>query len=192
MKKQGNFSKAIDELMGGKFSESEGEKVESEASQPEIEVAQVAQSAVRRVDGKVEEAIITRDMVIKGTISSSANIVISGSVQGDVVSEGDVVVEGRIEGNLKVHSLSVQEGAITGDIDASGNVIVAENSSVDGDIKAERIEVNGKIVGNLQSATKIILNPHSAIEGNVTAATLSMLEGAELNGSMSVKKIGGE
>ena len=192
MKKQGNFSKAIDELMGGKFSEPEGEKVESEAGQPETEAAQVAQSAVRRIDGKVEEAIITRDMVIKGTITSSANIVISGSVQGDVVSEGDVVVEGKVEGNLKVHSLSVQEGAITGDIDASGNVIVAENSSVDGDLKAERIEVNGKIIGNLQSATKIILNPHSAIEGNVTAATLSMLEGAELNGSMNVKKIGGE
>jgi cytoskeletal protein CcmA (bactofilin family) len=111
---------------------------------------------------------------------------------GDVVSEGDVVVEGKIEGNLKVHSLSVQEGAIAGDVDASGNVIVAENSSIDGDIKAERIEVNGKIVGNLQSATKIILNPHSTIEGNVAAATLSMLEGAELSGSISVKKSGGE
>ena len=192
MRKQGNFSKAIDELMGGKFSESEGEKNGQDAGQPDTEAVQVAQSAVRRIDGKVEEAIITRDMVIKGTITSSANIVISGNIVGDVVSEGDVVVEGKIEGNLKVHSLSVQEGAIMGDIDASGNVIVAENSSIDGDIKAERIEVNGKIVGNLQSATKIILNPHSAIEGNVTAATLSMLEGAELNGSMSVKKSGGE
>lgn len=194
MRKQGNFSKAIDELMGGRLSESEGEKNESITNQAELEpeAPQGAQFAVRRVEGKVEQAVITKDMVIKGTINSSANIVIAGSVQGDIVSEGDVVVEGKIEGNLKVHSLSVQEGVITGDIDASGNVTVAENSSIDGDIKAERIEVNGKIVGNLQSTTKIILNPHSAIEGNVTAATLSMLEGAELKGSMSVKKTGGD
>ncbi len=193
MRKQGNFSKAIDELMGGRVSASEVGKDEPvmDQAEPESEAPQGGQFAVRRVEGKVEQAVITKDMVIKGTISSSANIVIAGSVQGDIVSEGDIVVEGRIEGNLKVHSLSVQEGAITGDIDASGNVIVAENSSIDGDIKAERIEINGKITGNLQSATKIILNPHSAIEGNVTAASLSMLEGAELNGSMNVKKAGG-
>jgi cytoskeletal protein CcmA (bactofilin family) len=44
------------------------------------------------------------------------------------------------------------------------------------------------VVGNLESAGKIILNQHSSIEGNVAGIELSMSEGAELKGSVSVRK----
>lgn len=206
MKKHGNFSKAVEELMNGKFAGSGNDKDEFDAEdkpdspqsasqepgrmgevQPDY-IAAGSMAAVRRIEARAAEAVITEDMVIKGTVNASANISIAGTVLGDVSSEGDVVVKGRIEGNLTVHSLSVQAGTISGDIVSSGIVIIAENSSVEGNVKAERIEVNGKVVGNLESAARIILNPRSVIEGNITALELSMSEGAELKGNVNVHR----
>jgi len=209
MKMQGNFLKAVDELMNGKFT---GVKTDSkefssprepetgldsglviptdydsgEKAQPDFTAS--PRASVRRVDGGNVEAVITEDMVVKGNINSTANISISGTILGDVCSEGDVIVKGKVEGNITVHSLSVEGGNISGDIISSGAATVADGSSIDGNIKAERIEVNGRIVGNLDSATKIILHQKSVIEGNITALELSMTEGAELKGSMNVHK----
>jgi len=209
MKMQGNFLKAVDELMNGKFSgiktdpkefKSPGEPETdlepgsatsadydfSEKAQPDVTAS--PRVSVRRIDGGSVEAVITGDMTVKGNINSTANISISGTILGDVSSEGDVVVKGKVEGNITVHSLSVEGGNISGDIVSSGVVTVADGSSIDGNIKAERIEVNGRVIGNLDSATKIILHPKSVVEGNITALELSMTEGAELKGAMNVHK----
>lgn len=211
MKKSSNFSKAIEDLINGRFptSNKDGGELVLEAAVADAPIAQksdeevqyhpgVASSAesvtrnegaVRRgVEVKHKEAVITEDMVIKGTINSSANIAIAGTIVGDVISEGDVVVTGKVEGNVTAHALTIREGMINGDILSSGTVVVSENSTIDGNIKAERIEINGKVVGNLESAGKIILNQHSSIEGNVAGIELSMSEGAELKGSVSVRK----
>jgi cytoskeletal protein CcmA (bactofilin family) len=207
MKKQSNFMKAVEELMDGQFSASRADKQDSpEAGGPASPAAGMAgmpesvtarpqdfgapgiPSTLRRLETNAAEAVITEDMVIKGTITATANICISGSVVGDVTSEGDIFVKGKIEGNVSAHSLTVQEGAVTGDVEAKGTVIVAENSSVAGNVKAERIEVNGKIVGNLDSSAKIVLQPKSDIEGDIAAAELSMSEGAQLKGSVNVHR----
>jgi cytoskeletal protein CcmA (bactofilin family) len=229
MKKHNNFTRAVEELMSGKFSTTEngegGAQDTSSSGQtdaaakvvdfspgfddiretaaPEAADAfegepadrvqapgEVLPAAHRAEAGSLpmREAIITSDMVIKGTVSAQSNISIEGTIIGDVSSEGDVVVKGRVEGNVVVHSLSIKAGEIVGDILCSGAIIIAEHSSVDGNIKAEHIDVNGKVTGNLESSAKIILNPHSVIEGNVAAAELSMSEGAELHGNVTVRK----
>jgi cytoskeletal protein CcmA (bactofilin family) len=206
MKRQGNFMKAVGELMDGQFA---GSKSDDETLGDSVSAGAAPESAgepsgfgagaapaampaaaasLRRVEAGGAEAVITADMVIKGTISASANISVFGSIQGDVTSEGDILVKGRVEGNVIARCMTVQEGSIVGDIAASGTVVVAENSSVEGNIKAERIEVNGRIKGNLDSSAKIALRPLSDVEGNVTAAELAMGEGAQLKGTMNVHR----
>ena len=204
MKRQGNFMKAVGELMDGQFAESKsgdetlGDSVSAGAvsglaDEPSARPAgfgfgAAPAASIRRAEAGGSEAVITADMVIKGTITASANISVFGSIQGDVTSEGDILVKGRIEGNIVARCMTVQEGSIVGDIAASGTVVVAENSSVEGNIKAERIEVNGRIKGNLDSSAKIALRPLSDVEGNVTAAELAMGEGAQLKGAMNVHR----
>ena len=182
MKKHGNFSRAVEELMGGK--EADAEEVEADAST----VAEQPATFERRFDEPKLEAVITADMVIKGTVSSSSNISIAGTIVGDVGSEGDVVIRGRVEGNVTVHSIVVQSGTVVGDIVSEGVAVITEGSTVNGNVKAERIEVNGKVVGNLEAAAKVVLNPRASIDGNISAAGLSMMDGAELKGSVNVHK----
>ena len=196
MKRQGNFMKAVGELMDGQFAGSKAEETLGDSVSGGFGAAPAASPETspppapspRRVEAGGAEAVITADMVIKGTMTASANISIFGSIQGDVTSEGDILVVGRVEGNVVARCMTVQEGSIVGDIAASGTVVVAENSSVEGNIKAERIEVNGRIKGNLDSSAKIALRPLSDIEGNVTAAELAMGEGAQLRGTMNVHR----
>jgi cytoskeletal protein CcmA (bactofilin family) len=188
MKKNGNFSQAFAELVGGKTGGSETEDGENSGSDVAEPNPATRFPEVRHVEESLHEAVITADMVIKGTVNSSSNISISGTILGDVGSEGDIVVMGKVEGNVTAHSLVVQAGTITGDITSSGAVIIVENSTVNGNIKAERIEVNGKVTGNLDSAAKVTLNSHAAVDGNVAAAGLAMMEGAELKGNVNVHK----
>lgn len=182
MKKHGNFSRAVEELIGGKDAASEGVE-EISSSAPEQ-----AASFERRFDEPKLEAVITADMVIKGTISSSSNISLAGTVVGDVGSEGDVVLKGKVEGNVTVHSIVVQSGTVVGDITTEGAAVITEGSTVNGNVKAERIEVNGKVVGNLEASAKVVLNPRASVDGNITALGLSMMDGAELKGSVNVRK----
>jgi len=181
MKNHGNFSRAVEELIGGKSVPDESEQAES--TTPDSPV-----SLERRFDEPKIEAVITADMVIKGTVSSASNISLAGTVVGDVSSEGDLVLRGKVEGNVTVHSIVVQGGTVIGDISSEGATVVTEGSTVNGNIKAERIEVNGKVTGNLESNAKVVLNPRACVDGNITAAGLSMMDGAELKGSVNVHK----
>ncbi len=142
--------------------------------------------AVWKPESSTPLAVITQDMVIKGSVQSQANILIEGTVQGDVLSEGDILVRGKIEGNLSLRSLLVEGGSIDGDIVSSSAVVLEEKSSVHGDIKAERIEIDGGVTGNLESAPKIVLKsgPCKATQ----AKELAIQEGAELKGNVNVRK----
>ena len=183
MKKPGNFSKAVEELMNGKIIDSDGESANDEKSAYGDD-----KESNREVEPKTEEAIITRDMVIQGSVSSSANIRVAGTIVGDVTSEGDVSVKGKIEGNVSAKSLTMESGSIKGDVVTQGTVAIADGAIVLGNIKADRIDVNGKVTGNLDSSGKVILNPRAVIEGNIATSTLSASDGAEIAGNVNVRK----
>jgi cytoskeletal protein CcmA (bactofilin family) len=199
MKKQGNFSKAIEELLSGKIGDEGSQAVDQidaesvgieEESAPREGMVQRGNSISFTSKPQAKSlsggAVITADMVIKGSVSSTATIRIDGTILGDVSSEGDLLLHGKVEGNIKVHSLTVDGGTVTGDVESEGSILVTENSSVSGNIRGGHIEINGKIVGNIDSSGKLILNPKAVIEGDISSLGLSMSEGAELKGKVNV------
>ncbi|MDD3982078.1 MAG: polymer-forming cytoskeletal protein [Spirochaetia bacterium] len=208
MKRRGNFSKAVEELIGLKQSDEGNAEEQSATSLGEEEVrsssgvfAEGSQDfsgrfglsggalpTVWKPESSSPLAVVTQDMVIKGSIQSQANILIEGTVQGDVLSEGDILLRGKIEGNLNLRSLLVEGGSIDGDIVSSSAVVLEANSLVRGNIKAERVEIDGSVTGNLESATKIVLKSQALIEGNIKAKELAIHEGAELKGNVNVHK----
>ncbi len=205
MKRRGNFSKAVEELIGIKQNDGEDgeaqEAVAVEEASPQTGYAEGprdfdgrfglsggAVPTVYKSEASTPVAVITEDMVIKGTVNSQANILVEGTILGDVLSEGDCIVRGKIEGNVNLRSLLVEAGSIGGDISAGSAVIIEEKSSIHGNIKAERIEVNGSVTGNLDSETKIVLKSQAVVDGNIKAKELAIQEGAELKGSVNVHK----
>ncbi|HEY9053982.1 MAG TPA: polymer-forming cytoskeletal protein [Rectinemataceae bacterium] len=198
MKKEGNFSKALDELFAGKFKSSKDASsaldmsLGSLVAHPETEDGVEAPpdgpgpAAARQLP--LREALITPDMVIKGSLTSSSNILLEGTVLGDIICEGDLAVKGRVEGNVRVRSLSVQGGSISGDIDSVGTVYVGEDSTIDGNIKGGHIDINGTVTGNISSNDRLTLNPKASIEGDIAAFGISVFDGAQIKGNVNVRK----
>lgn len=233
MKKQGNFSKAIDELMQGHvFSATSMNNAEPAAgsrkpsgaqSQPgfaapdssttleetkELSISSqtppAAQSALvkspqpeamstyvvepSRTNFHGEEARITKDMTIRGSIVTGSDVRIVGSVYGDVEAKGDVYISGIVEGRITAQSIVLDSASIKGDIHSGTSVIIGKNTRQSGDIEADHVEIDGMLNGNVSAHGHVILKSCAIVEGNIKASTLAMAEGAEVKGSLDIAK----
>ena len=85
-------------------------------------------------------SIISADMVISGTISSTGDIQIDGRIEGDVRSVGLVIGDkAEISGEVLAEDVTVR-GKVTGRIRAR-KVLLAATSHVEGDILHEAFAV---------------------------------------------------
>jgi cytoskeletal protein CcmA (bactofilin family) len=193
MKEKSNLTKAFDELLHGR-SEDDGQQAPQSEIGPEFDprpsAAQLASlnAAAAPSLHQTPEATITADMIIKGSISSASNINVFGTILGDVSCENDMIVSGRIEGNVSARSFQLLSGSITGDIVAKSIVEIAQGSSVNGNITAERITADSRITGNLNAGSVVRLNANAVIDGNIKSSSLAVQEGAEIKGNVDVHK----
>jgi cytoskeletal protein CcmA (bactofilin family) len=96
--------------------------------------------APKRARGLSAPSIISTDMVINGSISSTGDIQIDGRVEGDVRSTGLVIGDkAEINGEVLAEDVTVR-GKVTGRIRAR-KVLLAATSHVEGDILHEAFAV---------------------------------------------------
>lgn len=116
------------------------------------------------------ETLIARNTAIEGKVKFTGTLTIEGSVKGDIVStentKGSVVritTDGRVEG--EVHSPDVViNGHVRGDVYAAGQLILASDAVVDGNVHYNLIEmekgaqINGNMVHSVPSAPSSDVN----------------------------------
>lgn len=93
----------------------------------------------------------------------------------------------QIEGDLKCSTDLIFDGSIKGNITSKGSLTIGQNASVNGDLKAEKALIEGKVTGN-GDFTSCRLSPTSVIAGSVKTISLQMEEGASLEGQCKVGK----
>ena len=101
-----------------------------------------------------------------GLISNSTDI------GGDVKFKGGLRVEGNVKGN------------IISDNDPDSILVIAETATVEGDIFASNLIVNGKVVGQVNATKLAQFEARANVQGDVTYAEMSMLAGAVVNGRL--------
>lgn len=99
-------------------------------------------------------------------ISSKTEIV------GDVKFSGGLHIDGIIKGNL-----IAEEG--TGAL-----VRISEKGSIEGQINAPNVIINGRVKGDVHSSEYIELAKKAQIEGDIYYQTMEMVLGAEVNGKL--------
>jgi cytoskeletal protein CcmA (bactofilin family) len=137
---------------------------------------------------KKAESYISKDVIINGSITAASNIVIDGKVIGDVTTDKDITVFGNIEGNLSANIVKLSGAKITGNITCKSNINFAKDSIVDGNVSCESVEMNATIHGNLKVVQGAVIMGSAVINGDISAASISVVEGAELNGNVHVTK----
>ncbi len=90
----------------------------------------------------------------------------SVKVEGNFVGQGNIVVEGVVNGMLKTQH----------------NLRIGRDAKIKADVEAANIFVAGEIRGNVKIKEKTELTSSAKIFGNIETKTLSVAEGAVLQG----------
>jgi len=94
--------------------------------------------------------------------------------------------EVEIDGNVKFSGTLDIEGTVNGDVLASSDsdalIRVRENGCVNGDIRAPKIVINGRINGDVYSLEHLELASEAEVNGNVHYQQIEMVKGAHVNG----------
>ena len=105
----------------------------------------------------------------------------NGKDEVTIISAG-VYIEGKVTSNGNVRI----DGRLQGDISAEGNVTVGEGGEVNGQIKAEVINVGGTVNGSLSAREKVVLEAKSNLKGDLITKILVIEAGAMFDGKSSM------
>jgi len=92
--------------------------------------------------------------------------------KGELSADEDIMLRGRVEGSI-THTASVRIG---------------KEGSVLGDVTAKFITVEGRIEGDLHGNGSVTVKESADIDGNIYSPTVSLLEGANFNGTIEMRK----
>lgn len=94
------------------------------------------------------------------------------TLQGDLYFSGGLYVEGRILGRVL---------AVDGE---RATVTLAEHGSVEGEIRAPVVVINGQLIGDVYAHERVELASKARVQGNVHYQVVEMSAGAQLTGRL--------
>lgn len=93
-------------------------------------------------------------------------------ISGDVNFSSGLHIDGTVKGN------------VIADVDADALLIVSESGTVQGEVRAPFIIINGTVDGDVHCSERLELTSKARIKGNVYYNLVEMSIGAEVNGSL--------
>ncbi len=107
-------------------------------------------------DGFTIDTLIGPDVVIRGDLEFSGGLYVEGRIVGKVLA-----AEGR-----------------------PASLLLAEQGTVEGEIRAPVVIINGTLVGDVHAGERIELAQKARVEGNVHYSVVEMSAGAQLTGRL--------
>lgn len=103
--------------------------------------------------------------------NSSATTIASGSkVKGSVTGSTPLRIEGQLDGRVVL----------------DGTVTVAESGVLKGEVKANAVQISGKLVGNVTSKERVEVLAGGRLEGDVVSPRFVIIEGAFYKGQVEM------
>jgi cytoskeletal protein CcmA (bactofilin family) len=76
------------------------------------------------------------------------------------------------------------EGGFRGEVSSSELVVISEAATVQGRVRTPRVLILGELTGDVLQAKSVVLGPRAQVNGNIEAETLTICEGARLEGDV--------
>ena len=87
-----------------------------------------------------------------------------------------------IKGPMELEQGLIVYGKIYGDIATNGQVRVAKNGLVDGNIIGSNIHIGGTVSGNIKSRNQVTLKKSCVLKGDISYRKLHIEDGAQFEG----------
>ena len=98
----------------------------------------------------------------------------------------------RLTGTLETTGVLRVEGVVAGDLRArGGQVFVAPDGVIEGDVEAAVAVVEGHVHGQIIADELVELKAGGVVQGDITTARIAVDEGATLNGTLHVNGMNG-
>jgi cytoskeletal protein CcmA (bactofilin family) len=85
-----------------------------------------------------------------------------------------------IEGDLHV------SGTVEGEVEATGNVDVAEGATVKASLSGREVGISGQVNGAVTASKKLTVSRSGSLTGDVRVSSLVIQDGASFNGNVSM------
>ena len=89
-----------------------------------------------------------------------------------------------IEGDLRV------SGTVEGEVEATGNVDVAEGATVKATVSGREVGISGQVNGAVTASKKLVVSRSGSLTGDVRVSSLVIQDGATFNGNVSMTRSG--
>ncbi|MBA3487443.1 MAG: polymer-forming cytoskeletal protein [Lysobacter sp.] len=93
-------------------------------------------------------------------------------IRGDLYFTGGLLIEGRVIG--KIVAEDGQKALLT----------LAQNGSIEGEVRAPVVIINGRLVGDVYASERVELESQARVEGNVHYKVVQMAAGSTLTGRL--------
>lgn len=131
------------------------------------------------------EGVITKDIVIEGSIHCGSNLKISGVVKGDVICKGNVDITNQVKGNISGRQVFLFDANITGNVTAVDS-IRHERGVINGSLKAQNADIDGVVNGDICVGELVNIRKNAVINGDIHASMVSIAKKAVINGKLCV------
>ena len=95
----------------------------------------------------------------------------------------------KVEGVVKGAGTLIVEGEIVGDIQMMNDVLVRDSGIIEADIRADNVNVNGKVTGNIVATSFIFISGGSRVVGDVTGPSINIEKGAKFRGNLRMGEL---
>src|SRR3981081_3066383 len=94
-------------------------------------------------------------------------------VHGDLEFAGGLHLDGSIAGNVRA------------DPSEGSSLSVSETGSIDGNVEADDVMLNGAVRGDILARGRIVLGATASVQGNVYYGVIEMTLGAQIMGKLT-------
>ena len=198
MNRKDNFRKAAYDMfgVGGKAPEERQEPPKEAPRQETAAPEELFAEAVRPAEPpepaapKYQTTVLAAGSVFEGTLRAKGSVDLACEFRGNIFAEGDVVMRTSLEGNVQGKCVELIACAVQGDITAANQLKVHRGSSIRGNIATRDLICSGRIEGDIAASGHVVLESDATLAGNLTASTLSIDEGATIEGNLKVSRSG--
>ncbi|MEA2679263.1 MAG: hypothetical protein QOK03_985 [Candidatus Binataceae bacterium] len=92
----------------------------------------------------------------------------------------------NVSGKLVFQEAVRIEGNFRGEVSSSDLVVISEGGSVNGRLKSPRLLILGELQGDITGSKSVVLGPRSRVKGRIESESLTVCEGARLEGDLIV------
>ena len=92
----------------------------------------------------------------------------------------------RFKGELSADENLVIQGQVEGTIGPVPRVTVGATATVHATIDAAIVIIEGTVVGDIKATSSVVVRETAKLTGNILAPAVSILDGAEFNGQVSM------